>query len=635
MSMPTTERSAVESLGYRIEAVIGKGGMGVVYRAFDMRLRRIVALKLMAPELALDERFRKRFARESELAMSLEHPNVVPIYDAGETDGHLYLAMRYVEGSDLKELLRREGVLEPARALAICRQVAQALDAAHDRGLVHRDVKPSNVLIDEREHVYLGDFGLTRRVSDQDVPLAGARSLGTPAYLAPEQIEGRPVDGRADVYSLGCLLYECATGNAPFSGGSRMAVIWAHLEEDPPAASECNPGLPAALDPVIQKAMAKEPADRQTTCSELMEAVAAASGLDGRKDRARRTSMLVVALVVLAALAAIFAARFTGDDGEAAGSALVVGANTLVRIDPTTNAVTEVIDVGRAPAATAVGGRSVWVYNLDDSTVSEIDSVADEVRHTTPVSTVPLGVAPLTGPMLAADDDGAWLAGYDIGSARSLLARIRSGGRGKREYVLGGQVQAVVVAGGAAWALVHRGERALVLRIDRRTGVATRQVRLPPDAGGRSSIDGLDVGDGAVWAMESHSAILHRVDLASGVVQSGDLGASATPPILGYGWIWVCAWITDDGSMLRVDPHTLRSSLSRNALPAEEGRFAVGHGSLWRHDLPSGTVMRFDARTGDPAGIIRVLPAGAAGKDLIVTSIAAGTDSVWAAVGRD
>ncbi len=445
--MPTTERSAVESLGYRIEAVIGKGGMGVVYRAFDMRLRRIVALKLMAPELALDERFRKRFARESELAMSLEHPNVVPIYDAGETDGHLYLAMRYVEGSDLKELLRREGVLEPARALAICRQVAQALDAAHDRGLVHRDVKPSNVLIDEREHVYLGDFGLTRRVSDQDVPLAGARSLGTPAYLAPEQIEGRPVDGRADVYSLGCLLYECATGNAPFSGGSRMAVIWAHLEEDPPTASGCNPGLPAALDPVIQQAMAKEPDDRQATCSELMTAVEAASGLDGRKDRARRKSTLVVALVVLAALAAIFAALLARDDGEAAGSALVVRANTLVRIDPKTNAVTEVIGVGRAPAATAVGGSSVWVYNLDDSTVSEIDAVADEVRHTTPVSTVPLGVAPLTGPMLAADEAGAWLAGYDIdkrtlcahadpvGWSRQARVRARrsgAGGRGRR-----------------------------------------------------------------------------------------------------------------------------------------------------------------------------------------------------------
>ena len=153
-------------LGYRIEELIGRGGMGVVYRAFDLRLKRLVALKLVAPSLALDERFRERFARETELVMSLEHPNVVPIYDAGEVDGRLYLAMRLVDGTDLGSLLRAEGALEPARAMAICAQVASALDAAHTRGLVHRDVKPSNVLLDSSEHVYLADFGLTRRLAD-------------------------------------------------------------------------------------------------------------------------------------------------------------------------------------------------------------------------------------------------------------------------------------------------------------------------------------------------------------------------------------------------------------------------------------------------------------------------------------
>src|SRR5262245_17153360 len=154
-------------VGYRIEEVIGRGGMGVVYRAYDLRLKRTVALKLIAPELALDARFRERFARETELAMSLEHPNVVPIYDAGEVDGRLYLAMRLVE-SDLRQVLRAEGALEPAQALAICRQVASALDAAHAKGLVHRDVKPSNVLLDENEHAYLADFGLTRRLDEPD-----------------------------------------------------------------------------------------------------------------------------------------------------------------------------------------------------------------------------------------------------------------------------------------------------------------------------------------------------------------------------------------------------------------------------------------------------------------------------------
>ena len=200
-----------EFVGYRIDELIGRGGMGVVYRAYDLRLKRTVALKLIAPELALDRRFRERFAREAEVAMSLEHPNVVPIHDAATS----------TVASTSRCATSRErnagappggGALDPARSLAICGQVANALDAAHAKGLVHRDVKPSNVLLDAGEHVYLADFGLTRRLDEQGGPAGEDRSVGTPAYLAPEQIEGGPVDGRADVYSLGCLLYECLTG---------------------------------------------------------------------------------------------------------------------------------------------------------------------------------------------------------------------------------------------------------------------------------------------------------------------------------------------------------------------------------------------------------------------------------------
>ena len=244
MSVQTPIEIGSDFVGYRLDELIGHGGMGVVYRAYDLRLKRTVALKLVAPELALDERFHARFARESELAMSLEHPNVVPIYDAGDVDGRLYLAMRHVEGTDLRALLRAEGALDPAQALAIAGQVAAALDAAHARGLVHRDVKPSNILLDAGEHVYLADFGLTRRFDEQGAQPSDGRSLGTPAYLAPEQIEGAAVDGRADIYSLGCLLFECLTGEAPFAGDSRLAVAWAHLEEEPPSASERNPQLP-------------------------------------------------------------------------------------------------------------------------------------------------------------------------------------------------------------------------------------------------------------------------------------------------------------------------------------------------------------------------------------------------------
>src|SRR5882672_295247 len=256
--------SGSELAGYRIESLLGRGGMGVVYRAHDLALDRKVALKLLAPELAGDIRFRERFLRESRLAASLDHPGIIPIYDAGEVGGQLYIAMRLVEGTDLKRLLAEEGVLAPERTLRLLEQVADALDAAHERGLVHRDVKPSNVLVDERRHCYLADFGLSRRLSDQGVPAAGGRSIGTVDYVAPEQIRGDPLDGRADLYSLGCLLYECLAGLPPFTGGSDTAVVFAHLEEDPPT-------LPG-LETVLAKAMAKEPAERYQSGHELVVA---------------------------------------------------------------------------------------------------------------------------------------------------------------------------------------------------------------------------------------------------------------------------------------------------------------------------------------------------------------------------
>src|SRR6476660_9714763 len=219
MSASTNSRIGSELAGYRLEALIGRGGMGVVYRARDLALDRDVALKLLAPHLAEDLSFRERFLTESRVAASLEHPNVVPIHDAGEIDGQLYIVMRLVEGSDLKAVLRK-GPLEPARAVRVLEQIAGALDAAHARGLVHRDVKPSNVLLDEREHAYLADFGLSRYLGDAALPLGPAKSLGTADYVAPEQIRGEEANGRADLYSLGCLLYECVTGKPPFARSS-------------------------------------------------------------------------------------------------------------------------------------------------------------------------------------------------------------------------------------------------------------------------------------------------------------------------------------------------------------------------------------------------------------------------------
>src|SRR5712691_368736 len=262
--------AGTELAGYRIESLLGRGGMGVVYRARDLALERNVALKLLAPELAQDVRFRERFLRESRLAASLDHPAIIPIYDAGEVAGQLYIAMRLVEGTDLKRVLADEGVLAPERAFALLEQVADALDTAHERGLVHRDVKPSNVLVDARGHCYLADFGLSRRLAERDDPSRG-RTVGTADYVAPEQIRGEEVGPAADVYSLGCVLYECLTGRTPFQRESDFALLYAHLEEPPPSAVERRPELPAAIDPVLARALAKEPAARYETCGEVVE----------------------------------------------------------------------------------------------------------------------------------------------------------------------------------------------------------------------------------------------------------------------------------------------------------------------------------------------------------------------------
>jgi serine/threonine protein kinase len=260
--------------GYRIEAARGRGGMSVVYRAEHPRLGNVVALKLLAAELAENEAFRERFVRESRTAASIPHPNIVPIYDAGDAEGVLYIAMRYVEGPDLKALARER--LPAPRALAIGAQVASALDAAHARGMVHRDVKPANVLlergVDGADHAYLADFGLTKHVGSHSGLTGTGQFIGTVDYMAPEQIEGREVDGRADVYALACVLFECLTGQPPFTRDSEVAVLWAHMRDEPPRLSSAVPGIPAAADRALARGLAKDPADRPATCGELIHA---------------------------------------------------------------------------------------------------------------------------------------------------------------------------------------------------------------------------------------------------------------------------------------------------------------------------------------------------------------------------
>jgi serine/threonine protein kinase/uncharacterized protein YraI len=258
---------------YRVEAPIGHGGMGSVYLAEHVRLGRKAALKVLRPELADDPLFRERFIRESELAASIDHPNVIPIYDADERDGLLYIAMKFVEGSDLKATLATEGSLDPQSTKKLIELVAAGLDAAHSAGLVHRDVKPANILIERSTgHVYVSDFGVAKR-SDRTGMTRTGSFLGTVDYCAPEQIQGREVDGRADVYALGCVLYHCLTGQPPFVRDSEMAVIAAHLADPPPAVTTLRPELPAAVDGVVAVAMAKHLEVRYLTCGLLAQAL--------------------------------------------------------------------------------------------------------------------------------------------------------------------------------------------------------------------------------------------------------------------------------------------------------------------------------------------------------------------------
>jgi len=618
-------------LGYRIEEVIGRGGMGVVYRAYDLRLKRPVALKLVAPSLATDERFRERFARESELVMSLEHPNVVPIYDAGDVDGRLYLAMRLVDGTDLGSLLRAEEALETDRALDICGQVASALDAAHAQGLVHRDVKPSNVLLDGSEHVYLADFGLTRRLEDQDVEPGSERSIGTPAYLAPEQLEGEHVDGRADQYSLGCLLYECLTGELVFPRGSRLAMAWAHLEEEPPRPSRHRPGLPEAIDEVIARAMAKEPEQRYPTCGALISAARHAFGYERAKPLHRRRSLLFLAVAGLVALvavagAAVLATESDGHGNAAAPAPLYARADSLVRIDPSTNTVSAVIRVGAHPLDAAAGGQSVWTYNRDDSTISEIDARTNRMLKTTAISGgVPDQCCSLfAGPVLAADSSGAWFVnGVEHDEPR--LTHVLAGGRGKREYPLGLIPSGVATGGGAVWIVGHRGREYQVLRFDPGTGRTTAKTLFSR----RVRVSSIIFGYRHVWVVSPSTATLYRIDPRSarrtGSVVLGRSRAARPETVPYAGWISIR--LTDGGGTdVDVDPFFLTPSINGKYGPPSWGGYSGGLGALWWYEWPSGTVSRQQVENG-PVRDIHVTSGRTGGPCL--TSMTVGSGSLW------
>src|SRR5438445_2178835 len=344
--------------GFRVKSLLGEGAMGTVYLAEETTTGQRVALKLLAPELARDERFRRRFLRETELAASLDHPHVVQTLGAGEEEGTLYLAMAYVEGSDLRKLLQREGGLEPERALSLIEQVADALDVAHEAGLVHRDVKPGNILV-AGEHAYVCDFGLARHVSSVSSLTNDRGFVGTIDYVPPEQIEGSTIDGRADVYSLGCVLYECLAGSGPFDRDSELSVLFAHLNDPPPHLTDARQDLPEAFDAVFETALAKSPGDRYSTCGELVAAARAA--LQGktfvRRRKRRRQALLAAVALLLAAGAAIggiVASRGDHVNSAAVLEPLSLRPNALSLIDAHTRRVVARVGLGKQASAAVV-----------------------------------------------------------------------------------------------------------------------------------------------------------------------------------------------------------------------------------------------------------------------------------------
>ncbi len=596
--------AGTEVAGYQLDELLGRGGMGEVHRALDVRLGRPVALKLLAPSAAAEA-----LLRESRLAAGLDHPNVIPIYEAGERDGRLFIAMRYARGGDVKALLRREGSLDPARAVAIAAQVADALDAAHRRGLVHRDVKPSNVLLDQedgREHCYLADFGLTQGPAERGP--ADGQLMGTIDYVAPEQIRGEPLDGRADQYGLACLLFECLTGTVPFERRSDVAAIFAHLEEPPPSGSERNAELPAAIDAVLARGMAKRPEERFESCGGLVAAARAALGLTAAPRRSRRLLVAAAAALLVAVAAAAIAAIVLSRDGAVAPPP----PGSLARIDPATGAVTARTAVDGRPGQLAVTAAGIWMADFRGGVLWRYEPGSGRLERITS-NGEPRDLAALDGKVYVAAD-GEFLSGvvsrYDAAT-------------GVRERGIDELACAVASGEGVVW----MAGCPFVQRLSTDDGKLRKlaETFIPFQApatveNSRVQIRELAVGAGSLWVLgDALDRRLWRLDARTGRIQATiQLPFAPTSVAVAGG----AAWITD-GVGDRVVPVDVASG--RLLAPVRVGRgpsgVAAGVGALWVANTLDGTISRVDPRERRVVATIEVggLPRG----------VAAGDGAVW------
>jgi DNA-binding beta-propeller fold protein YncE len=586
--------------GYRLDALISRGGMGVVYRATQLALDRPVALKVIARQFSDDQGFRDRFLRESRLAARLDHPAVVPVYDAREEDGELIVAMRLVGGGDLKKRIAASGPLPPAEAVALLAQIADALDAAHAAGIVHRDVKPHNILL-ENDRAYLTDFGLAKALGDSGV-LSGTSIVGTVEYMAPEQWRGEQVGPAADVYSLGCVLYESLTGVVPYAR----------------RAGGAEPEIPQGLDEVIERAVDKDPAERYPTAGELIEAARERQGGapaatrvlsetperptlplgDGRPERSaglsRRRPVAPGGLIWLLS-------------GTAALVVAIVSAVLL--LGGGGPSVSAPIEVGKGPLRLAVGEGAVWVTSAADGTLSAIDPERGEVVG----ASLPLR-AGVSG--VAVGADSVWVSSPRTGS----VLRIDPVARRRVEIPVGGRPGAIVFGGGRVWVADDKGAGVTAINP---AGNRVFRRGLPPHVAPLR----LAVGAGAVWVSSASTGTVRRIDL-SGAIPGAPIPAGRGPSgvTVGGGLVWVANSRSD--RVTRIDPATHTLFGVPIAVGEQPGGIDAGTETVWVANSAGDSVSRIEiesgATVGDPVSV---------GPD--PGAIAVGEEAVWVANNGD
>jgi streptogramin lyase len=600
--------------GYRIQAVAGRGGMGIVYRANELALDRPVALKLIAPGLADDAAFRQRFVRECKLAAALDHPNILPVYHAGDHDGVLYLVSRFVEGDDLLTVIRREHLLPPRRAARIVAQVGAALDAAHARGLVHRDVKPANILLTGDDHAYLADFGLTKRLQSVAPGTRPGAWVGTLDYVAPEQIRGEGVDARVDVYALGCVLFYVLTGRVPFDREGDEAKLWAHLHEPPPAPSELVPGVPDEFDAIVSRAMAKSPDDRYASAGRVGRAALMATGQDvddgdrtvprgnGRSEvttaertlapmrRALGRRRVWLALGVLAG-AAVVAGVLLSSGGSSSVSLRVNRPHPPIPKPPVLPRVTHRIRVGFRPSSLTVARGDVWVVGFHHPTLTRIDG-----RKSRIVSR-PHGVP--DGAAVARSGYGAvWVTN----SRQDTLTAIdlRTGKvRGTPTTIGAGKPVGLAVGAGAVWVVAYGARGDSVVRVDpHNRQVQTMITGFRPRGLGKN----IAVGKRGVWVVETHRREAALIDPhLNKVTRLVPVGATPKGIAVGGGFVWVAN--SGDDTVSQFDERSggdrLRISVGVGHTPYD---LAAGRGGVWVSNYADHTVSRIDPRVSMTVG---------------------------------